>query len=197
MRHPVLATMVVLASSVSAAHAAPHSGWGLKAGPDFATYKGDDVVGVQTKVGGMGGAFYEGALADDFTWRAEALFVSKGFEEQSGLVTTSTTLGYLEFPLLFVANFPVSDSALLNVFAGPTFGFNIMEDLYDQFGVNVEAFEFGGVLGAGAEFDVGSIAIVVDARYAIGVTSAFEDVDAKSRVFGVLAGVKFPLGAGN
>ena len=197
MRHFLLATTVVLALSVSAAHAAPRSGWGLKAGPNFATYKGDDVDGVQTKVGGMGGAFFERRLSGNFTWRAEALIVSKGFEEESAGVVTSSTLGYLEFPILFVVNFPVSESALFNVFAGPTFNFNFMEELYDQFGVNVEAFEFGGVLGAGAEFDVGSIAIVVDARYEIGMTSAFEDVDAKSRVFGVLAGVKFPLGAGN
>jgi hypothetical protein len=182
---------------------------GAKGGVNMASLSGDGVDDMDSRNGFIGGAFY-GVDFGQFGVRLEGLYVQKG-AEGSFVVPgddhaheSIVKLDYVEFPLLFTGTFPAGEKFAFNVFAGPTFGFNTgaeveipghgeTVDISDS----VESFEFGAAIGGGIEYMLSSFSIILDARYSLGASNivAEGDEDVKNRGIGVMAGVKFPLGA--
>lgn len=190
---------------------------GVKGGVNIGDITGDDADGVDTRNGFMGGAFIGGGINGQFGILLEGLYVQKGGEGsfvapgEDHAHDSVITLDYIEFPLLFTAKFPAGEKFAFNVFAGPTFGFSLGGDLEDKehgetMGLDdyITSFEFGAAFGAGVEYLLSSFSIVLDARYGLGATNTFEDIeilgttqsiDAKNTEIGIMAGLSFPLGA--
>ncbi len=179
---------------------------GVKGGVNIANIIGDDFENFGSKNGFIGGAFYGFEFADDFGMRIDGLYVQKGAEgpyptEDGDLHNTVFTLDYLEFPVLFMVGFPTTNEKFaVNLFLGPTFGFNLSAEAdVEEHGIeeisNVQSFEFGATFGGGAEYLMSSMSIILDFRYALSATSISDTIDGKNSGVGIMLGVKFPLGA--
>ncbi len=183
---------------------------GVKGGVNIASLSGDGTDGLDSRTGFTGGAFYGFEFAKNFDVRIEGLYTQKGAEGEFVIPgddhshESKVKLDYIEFPVLFVANFPAGEKAAFNLFAGPTFGFNTTaeveviehnetEDLSDE----VSSFEFGAAIGGGVEYAMSSFSLLLDVRYSLGATNIPDegDTDLKNRGIGIMAGVKFPLGS--
>ena len=198
----------LLAGSVAGANAAKTYA-GVKGGVNIAELTGDDVPdGQSSRNGFMGGGFFLFDFAEGFGVCIEGLYVQKGaegpFETEDGDTHDATVrLDYLEFPVLFVVEIPGKNKLGVNLFAGPTFGFNLKGEVEipehgETEDLAVKSFEFGASIGGGIEYALSSFSIVVDGRYSIGATlidDSPNEADIKNRGIGIMAGVKFPLGA--
>lgn len=184
---------------------------GIKGGVNMADLSADAEVVDNTSMrnGFSGGAFYGVDVNPQFGVRGEALYVMKGVKgditTQDGDVHDGTiSVDYIDIPLLFVANLATGDKIGLNLFAGPSFNFNIKSEVSTEDGVEdrkdgTKSFEFGAVIGGGLEYILSSCSIIADVRYSMGASSIVEDVegqsiDVKNRGIGIMAGLKFGLG---
>jgi len=203
----VIVCALALVASAGVASAAGMYG-GFKGGINMASLSGDSVDDLDTRNGFAGGLFWGTSIAQQFDVRIEGLYVSKGAEGPSGVTgdghahDTVFKLDYIEIPVLFVANFGSGEKLGFNVFGGPTFAFNIkdeaeVEDHDETVDLEAKGFEFGAAIGAGLEYMMSSFALTFDARYSLGASniSDTEGVDVKNRGIGLMAGLKFPLGA--
>ncbi len=186
---------------------------GFKAGVNLANIGGDD-AGDDTSIrtGIMGGAFVGFGINEQFGVQIEGLYVMKGAkstEEDSTLtgvqkIDVTYKADYIEFPVLLAVRFPSGDKMAFNLFAGPTFGFNIKaegeaEGVTVDFKDETKSFELGAVVGGGFYYMLDSFSVVMDARYGLGATSISEEFegvtpDVKNRGIGIMVGVAFPLG---
>jgi hypothetical protein len=181
---------------------------GVKGGVNIASLSGDGTDGLDSRNGFLGGVYYGVDFSADFGARIEGLYAMKGAEGELVIPgddhehETVLKLDYVEFPVLFVANFPVGEKVALNVMAGPTFAFNInaeadVHDETEDLSEVIESFEFGAAIGGGMKYKLSSMSIVLDARYSLGASNlaAVGDADLKTRGIGIMAGLEFPLGA--
>ncbi len=178
---------------------------GVKGGVNKADVVGDDADDLDRKNGFIGGAFFGVDFTDDFGMRVDGLYVQKGaegrFTASGDSVASDVTLSldYLEFPVLFLVGFPTGEKWAVNLFAGPTFGFNLSAQV-DVEGEgtsdieNAQTFEFGATFGGGVEYKLESMSLIGDFRYALGATSISDDFDGKNTGVAFMFGVKFPLG---
>lgn len=209
MRLQALLLSVLLAGAASPALAQERH-VGLKAGANFSAleFEGEATAEyTDRKFDFIGGGFVVLPLSGPLAVQLEGLFSQKGAElsvDEADLVFT-LELDYLDFPVLARFNAPASGTMRLHVFAGPSFGYRMgarrkvssnQFDFAEGEIVNIEEdirrFDIGLVAGAGA--DIGR-RLVVDARYAWGLTDATKDniegVAFKHRVLSIMAGVRF------
>jgi Outer membrane protein beta-barrel domain len=200
-----LLCVFALATLGNTAHASTKCSLGVKGGANLA-----DVYGVDfdnsMRTGFSGGAFGDLLFTEQFGMRIEGLYTMKGYTVDTPFGELTGKFDYIEFPVMFLAALPAGETVVVDLFAGPTFGFNVKaeseapdgdtEDISDV----TESFEFGAALGAGLELVRSSFSIVFDARVSLGATSVFDvdpddDVaDAKNRGFAFMVGAKFPIG---
>ncbi|HMB70605.1 MAG TPA: outer membrane beta-barrel protein, partial [bacterium] len=129
-------------------------------------------------------------------------FSMKGDSEESGGVTQSFNLSYLEVPVLAKATFgPPASPISPSLFAGPSFGINLsskakVEGAGSGFDGEVDykdvtkSTEVGMVFGGQVEF--GNFGI--DVRYNKGLTNVSDDgsgEEIKSSVFSILGSFRF------
>jgi hypothetical protein len=209
-RFVAVISMAVLVAFAAQANAGKMYG-GIKAGANFATMS--DVDDSSMKTGFQGGVFVGTHINDEFGFRVEGLWVQKGVKADEdfgpgiGVVEVTTSLDYIEFPLLFVYDLAAGESVGINLFAGPTLGFNIGADAEADGGDSVdikddiESFEFGAAIGAGlAKTMASGKAIGLDVRYTLGATGVGKDVpdnvdNPKNRGIGLMAFFQVPLGS--
>jgi hypothetical protein len=182
---------------------------GVKGGVNIASLSGDSVDGLDSHNGFIGGVYYGVDFTEAFGARIEGLYAMKGAEGEFVAPgddhghESIIKLDYIEFPVLFIANFPAGEKMVFNLMAGPTFGFNntaeveVVEHNETKELDNVESFEFGAAIGGGMKYKVSSMSIVLDARYSLGASNLVdaEGADAKNRGIGIMAGLEFPLGS--
>jgi len=190
----VLVMATVMATFAVQAQAATWAGF--KGGVNLGSVSGFD--GTDTRTGLSGGAFIGTAINETFGFQLEGLYVMKGFTVDDA----TAKLDYIEFPILFVANFPTGDKLGFNIFGGPTLGFNIKAEIEeggetDDMKDSTESFEFGAAIGGGFGYKLSSFSIVGDVRYTLGATTFSKDDtdDPKNHGIGIMAGVSFPLGS--
>ena len=203
MKKFVLSTCV-LGLLVMGAFPADAAKWaGFKGGVNMANLSGDDIDGTESRNGFSGGAFLGLGIGEQFGVQLEGLYVMKGANAEVG--DTNISLAYIEFPLLFVAKLPAGDKVNVNLFGGPTLGFNIKAE-FEEDGVTedikdfTKSMEFGAAIGAGFEYLLDSFSFLVEGRYSLVATSIYEDVggespDVMNRGIGIMAGVSFPIGS--
>jgi len=132
----------------------------------------------------------------------EALFSMKGDSESASGYTASTSLGYIEVPVL--ARFCILPNASVQpaLFAGPSMAFNLsahakLEGEGRNVDVNVKdevaSFEFGLVAGGGLGFVVGGKTLGVDVRYSRGLSDVGDGVSGSAHNEAVAVMLSFGL----
>jgi hypothetical protein len=184
---------------------------GFEAGGMFGDFGGDDAPeNLTTRNAFMGGGFVACAINPRLGVRGEILYVQKGAEgdfltDDGDIHTALYKLDYVDIPVLFTANFPASSNKFgLEVFAGPSFNFNVSaKAAVEEHGTldldNVKSFEFGAVVGAGVSYALQKFSLIGNARYAMGISSVSEDVAGSSvaiqnQGLGAMGGLSFPIG---
>lgn len=199
---PIVLALIVGSSGVAAAQDAP-AAFGAKAGVNFANlnFDGDGVnVNFDQRKGFVGGLFVVWPATGPVALQTEVLYSQKGAQIEEDGMTGKIKLDYVDVPVLARVSSPASGGASFHVFAGPSFGFRVSaktearfedgeesEDIDDE----LERFDFGLVAGAGVEFG----RFVIDGRYTWGLSNINkddeDDVKIKTRVFAVMAGIRF------
>jgi hypothetical protein len=173
---------------------------GIKGGVNIANQSTDGTEAADSRNGMAIGGWIQVPVAPMFSVQPEAYFSMKGDSEESGGVTASINMDYIEVPVLAKATFgapgaPVSPS----LFAGPSVGLNISSKAKVEGGgldgeIDVKdatkSTEFGMVFGGAVEF--GNFGI--DVRYNKGLTNVNEDSssgDLKNNVFSILGSFRF------
>jgi hypothetical protein len=199
-----MVTIVVTASKASAAR------WflGTLGGVNIADLTDVDETSMRT--GFSGGGFVGADFSESLTGRVEFLYTQKGAQRNQnpefGGDDTTAKLDYVEFPILLVLDLNSSPTSEFSVIGGPSFGYNLVaeEELEDgsvaDYADYVNKFEASLVLGAEFEHIEQSLSIFLDTRITIGLTGILDNLGSeldgvKNIGFGVLVGVKFPLGA--
>lgn len=173
---------------------------GAKVGVNFSTIvvedDGDD-EDLDHKAGLVVGGFANVPITRLFTFQPEFLYSMKGAkEEEPDGDDIKTNLGFLQFPLLFRANFAAGTARPFVVF-GPAFGFRTRAeiDLPGESEVDIsertEVVEFSGVIGAGVQFG----RTIVEVRYDHGFNDLDENepAEARTRTISILVGFDFAL----
>lgn len=128
---------------------------------------------------------------------------------------------YIEFPVLAVFNFDATDdsSVRLRGFLGPTFAYNVRSKarlegtVYAQLGDTstqthsidesievdeyVKSFEFGLLFGGAAYWDIGSVDLIFEGRWEMGMTTLDNTTlarDVKTSNVSLLFGFAYPFG---
>lgn len=187
---------------------------GFKLGPTLSTLQINDGASDENRLTSFGGGGFIRFGLGGLSLQPEILAVTKGSDiDGLGGDDVKLQLNYIEIPLL--ARFALGSSTSFTPYlmAGPSFGFEIGCDVKVAFGENESSSECSddniaarkstdiGLTGVlGFEFRMGPGALLVEGRYAHGLTnlsgadSAF-DVEARNRSFGIFAGYAIPLGA--
>ncbi len=158
---------------------------GIKAGANFANFSGDiESEGITSF---HAGGVLEINLVPSFSVQAEALFSSQGGEalyEEEGTVgvVRDINLDYISVPVL--AKFYIMPERL-SITVGPQFSF-----LVDEAEEAFEAKSFDLAASGGAELKI-IAGLFAQARYNIGLTETFDNIDAKNAVFQLSVGYMF------
>lgn len=180
---------------------------GVKAGGNFGDFAGDDAPeNLSGRSAFQGGGFVQWPINERLSVRGNVLYVQKGAEgdivvEDGDTHTALFKLDYIDIPVEFVASFPLGETKFgYNVFAGPSFNFNMKADAaIEGHGTEelegVKSFEFGAVVGIGLTYALEKFSLLAEGRYSMSVTSLSDDDDIKNRGVGVLGGLVFPIGA--
>lgn len=205
-----LSTLAVTAAAghVSAQAPLPKPSFGVLAGVDLATLGGSDVSGAGSRTGLTAGVFATFHVAKGFGIEPELLFSQKGAHETFDGGDVTLKLDYVEIPVL--ARFDVSTGGMVRPFflAGPTASFQVScnaeesdgsssmsascDDINNESGgFSKKSFDVGATAGAGVTFPAGAMKLSVGVRYTHGLIDAFENADAKNRVWSFVAGLTF------
>lgn len=142
--------------------------FGVKAGVNFASIRGDNTDDISGRTSFAGGLYAELPMSGEFTFQPELLYSGQG-AEFTGIEGDETfKLDYLNVPLMF--KYYVSEG--FNVQAGPQIGFLLSAkadevNTYD-FMTNID---FGLNFGLGYKLESG---INIEARYNLGLSNIWE-----------------------
>lgn len=150
---------------------------GLKIGANFSKLSDVGESGLKGKTGLVAGAFVSIGTSK-FAVQPELLYSQQGAKTDFG----DFDMDYVNVPIM--VKFYIIPN-LLNIQAGPQFGFLTHESLADQ--VEAKDFDFSGAVGAGIDLPLGFRA---DARYNFGLTDVTED-GGKNGVFTIAVGYSF------
>lgn len=153
--------------------------YGIKAGVNFASFRGDDSKDFNVLIGWQAGGVAELEIFDHLSLQAEFLYSSQGAKTKED----NYELNYLTLPV--VAKIYLTDS--FNIQGGPQFGLLISEsDNVDKLESNTYDF---GVVG-GLEFFVAD-GLFIQARYNAGLSSISDNYDIKNSVVSLGLGYMF------
>jgi outer membrane protein with beta-barrel domain len=188
---------------------------GLLAGLNVATIHGSDDEGIGNHVGFVGGVYLSTGLTSVLSVRPELLYSMKGaetsFSEQGVTAEAKVKIGYIEVPVLLVADLPVAGSITPQLYAGPSFAFKVScnaefsaegvnisgscDDTTDPEDGTLKSFDVGATAGGALRFGLKSgSAFTVGVRYTLGLTAIAEQSDTKNRVLGIVASYELSLG---
>ncbi len=203
-----LALAVLLLALPATGRAQGDLEWGVKGGLNVTGLRGAGGT-FDSKRGVVAGAFGVFDFAPEFGVEVDALFAMKGATlmgvgvDQSGSFTGPITEGffildYIEVPILARLNAPVHGRLSPHLYAGPTIAFKIgarsrylgmpSSDLK-----SARTLDSGLAFGVSADVALGTRKLVLDARYGVGLTNAFDwaGPDLKNDAFSLMAGVAF------
>lgn len=192
-----------LALAVSPA-AAQITGKGAKLGLSLANMSGDDIEENDAKLGFALGGFVTYSISEAFSVQPELLFVQKGTKWSEGDAKLVFRLSYLELPILAKYSFAAGPNMKVFVFGGPAIAFKIGATSYFEWEgesetddiEDMKALDLGLAFGAGIQMPFNNLLLSLDARYTLGLTDCFEEIDGetvsvKNGAFLILAGIGF------
>jgi hypothetical protein len=189
---PAVISIAVVMTAATVA-AAPVN-YGLKGGINIGTLNGDDAAGLDARVALSGGLYATVAVSPVLVIQPELLFTQKGAEDDSLSSADQSSLkiqlDYLEVPVLARFRVPLSTPTVRPyVFAGPYAAFVLSAQfdgplttdpaaLAEKFDIaNEKSVDYGLVFGGGVDLAAGQGTVSIEARYELGLSTAFEDVD--------------------
>ena len=134
------------------------------------------------------------------------LYTMKGVEYsedyQGSSLKITLEMNYLEIPILVKYALPVEWAVKPHIFAGPSLGIKIGDDLkasskgqstsIPESVADLKDYEFGFALGVGLDYSLGTSGLInLDIRYAPALTGAFGGGDEKNSVWAVTVGYVF------
>ena len=180
--------------------AASGFGIGAKIGPLFTSYDAAKCDGCfNTNTGWEAGIWFGGNRGGRVGVMGELLYAKKKQESQQGQgsqLTGSTTLQYLEIPILLRINIGSRSRNGISLYglAGPVFDINLKASLNDRdVKSNYQSLDLGVLLGAGIEIT----RFLVEGRFNQGLRNVLDSsnagsvTDIKTRSFAVLFGLRF------
>lgn len=163
-----------------------------KAGINIARQSISGIDGEKGKVGFQGGLGVNFQMANsNFSIQPELNFVSKGTKIKSGQLKSDLNVSYLELPLLAKYTFgPVY------VNAGPSLGLRLGQNKVSEASYGeLKRLDFGVQMGAGISVPLGLGKIILDGRYALGLSDVSDIAATKIKNKGVMisAGYAIPF----
>lgn len=170
--------------------------FGIKAGVNLANFSGTD-MDLDSRQ-----AFVVGASLDISLPMFPVAVESGVYYSQKGAESGGSTikLDYVEVPVLAKFNFGPPGPFSPHLVAGPYVGFLVDSELEDSAGntADLEDFteevDFGGIVGLGADFNMGLTKLNAQVRYSMGLSSVFTnqlDDGERNAVLSVVVGVRF------
>lgn len=204
--------LLILAAMFTPAETSAQTVIGVKGGIGITDFSlSDSSVDFDSRTTFTGGGFATFGLGETFFLQPEVLYAAKGAKSDLGGAGATLAVDYIEVPLLIGAGFNVgSGSVQPRVFAGPSVAFEIGCDLSGSEGgttvslscsdieLETKSVDFGVVFGAGLAFPLGSVQLILDGRYDLGLTNVNDtegdEESLKNRAWQFMAGVGFPVG---
>jgi hypothetical protein len=171
-------------------------GKGLKAGINFATWRGSDSkfsdpelsvaeLSPESRTGIGGGVYLKFGIGTALYLQPEVLYTQKGAKYSATVdgtdVKVTMKLDYVEVPVLLKYGFEGASASSItpNLFAGPAVAFKASSKVKAEAGsVSAEAdasgfksVDFGLCFGGGLDFAVGENTMGLDVRYTLGLSS--------------------------
>lgn len=151
---------------------------GLKIGANFSNINSVDEIKFKNKTGLVAGAFLS-IGTENFAVQPEILYSQQGAKTDLG----DFNMDYVNVPIM--AKFYLIPK-LLNIQAGPQFGFLTHQSLKDQ--VKAKDFDLVGAVGAGLDLPLGFRA---DVRYNFGIDKITKEFGGKTGVLSIAVGYSF------
>lgn len=197
----LFAVMMLLA--VSPAFSQSKVTFGGKVGYSQSYLDGTDVEDIKYRNSIAAGAFLKLAPVPFFVIQPEFLFRKKGAVNERSAVglREEYQINYFEVPVLAKLRLPIAGIVYPNIFAGPYYAYNTQAsytivqtdtDIGVQRDVDVKRSDYGGIVGAGVDFEFSVLFLSLDARYGFGATEiedANDALDLKNRDWNVMGGV--------
>lgn len=159
------------------------------------------------------GGFARFGVAPRLSVQPEALYLAKGFGDETDGIDATFELDYVQLPVLLLYHVPAGGISP-RLFAGPALAFNLGCDVsgsdgsagvsfncdeFSDLGFEFEAktVEFALVLGGGVDIAAGSTTVTLDGRYDMGLSDVLEIEGLsglRNRAWELFAGVGFPFG---
>lgn len=163
-----------------------------KIGINFASQSASALSGEKTKTGFTGGVALDMHFKESaFSLQPELNFVSRGLKFKDGNTTSKYNFNYLEVPLLAKYKF---DMVYIN--AGPYVGFQLngSDKFKELYGSKPRTVDLGLQFGAGVAIPAGPGKVIVDGRYALGLSDLSKGPGTvRNRGFNVSLGYAIPL----
>lgn len=149
-----------------------------------------DLSGEKNRTAIQGGVAVNIAAGSRFSIQPELNFIQKGTKIKNGTLDETRKLNYLELPVL--AKYSVGP-VYLN--AGPSIGLLLGQNdkTKKQYGETLKKLDIGLQLGAGLALPAGPGKLIVDARYAMGLTNIGKLHSVKNKGIQVSLGYAIPL----
>lgn len=217
MRAPVLLAgvaglLTLSAASTAAAQSVVDAGrtsFGVLAGVNVASFGGSDGDDLEdSRTGFLVGGFAVVRLSPVFAFQPEVLYAQKGaggsFTEEGSTASVEFQLSYLEVPLLLRLDVPGGTAARPFLLVGPSVALNVgceveasfdgvtgSADCDEEDAAEPQSVDFGGLVGGGLEFPLGTRSLSVGVRYTYGFSDVFDGADVQNRTLGIVAGLRF------
>ncbi|MEL7833262.1 porin family protein [Fodinibius sp. Rm-B-1B1-1] len=166
--------------------------FGLRAGLNFSNfYDTADGSDLDSRTGFMVGGFLNFKVPmSPISIQPEVLYTQNGYEAANDI---TLELDYIQVPVLAKFSF-APGPAQPHVYVGPYVGIPVTSKVSGG-GVSIdtdnEQTDFGGIVGAGVDFNVGLTKLNVGGRYGFGLTNAFDGGQGKNSVISIVAGLNF------
>jgi len=183
----------------------PYLQYGLKGGLTIAGLYGGSSGSWDGRTGFGFGFLLRWWISDSFVIQPELLYNMKGAQYSEDYLGSplkiTMEMDYLELPILLKYYFPVDWELKPHIFAGPSLGFKINDDLkatYEGESVSIpdsvsdlKSYEAGLVFGFGLDYPLGPGEVNLDIRYSPSVTAVFNSGDEKNSIWSFTLGYVF------
>jgi hypothetical protein len=180
---------------------------GAKGGVTFTSFNGDDAADIKRRKGFAGGAFVNLSFLKVLSIQPEFLYHQKGATNTMNGTKDEIKINYFQIPVLIKFRVPLGETVYPHIFAGPSFAYRTSTE-YNSTNMHngksvetdvdrIRTTDSGGIIGAGIDFEAGSIFFTLDGRYGFGARYLGDqsyNLSFRNRDITVMAGLGFRLG---
>ena len=173
--------------------------FGFKGGVTVSNYLDID-PDPDSRIGTVFGGFAEINLESlPIAIQPEVIWIQRGAEVEGqgqAAFDSKVNVNYLDIDVLAKYKFDTNSPLKPNIFVGPYLGIDLNQATREAVEV-VGSFQpeaktdFGGVVGLGTDIEVLGATFIIDARWNVGLSDAFDNASGKNSVFSFMGGIAF------